>query len=340
MRTGRLQWRWWLAAAAASGLGFLTKGPVSEVLLFPPLLSAGFLSGGQARVGGRATVVFALVVAAVNAPWYVGMAVVKPAFFWHFFWDHNVMRFARPFDHLEPAWYYAPILAGGLWPALPVAVVYARRLLLGDGGRCLRSSAGGFWLLAGGWCVVFFSASGSKLPTYILPAFPALCLALGEFVARAGWLDSTRVRLGAAAAFALALGLHHGFLPWYARERSPVRVPAMVLPYVSDPAVPVVTYPRHVDSVAVAAGRHDFVTVRSKDMNQVLVDCHFRPKTVVLFTHDHSYAQFADHLPASLRVTTRIDFRRKTGFAAAVAGATPWGLCDLAVIEPVLVQSR
>ena len=340
VRTGRLRWRWWLAAAAASGLGFLTKGPISEMLLFPPLFVAGFLNGGQARVGVRAGAAFGLVVAGVNLPWYVGMTAVNPRFAGHFFWDHNVMRFARPFDHLQPAWYYLPVLAGGLLPALPAAVGYARRLVVGDRGVPVRSAAGGFWLLAGSWCVVFFTASGSKLPTYILPAFPALCLALGEFVARAGWLDSAKLRAAAGVALVAALGFHHGFIPWYARERSPLRDPGRVLPYVTDPGVPVVTYPRHVDSVAVAAGRRDFVTVRSKDMNQVLVDCHSRPKTVVLFTHDHSFAQVRDHLPASLAVTTHIDFRRKGTFAAAVAGATPWGLCDLAVIEPVAVQGR
>ena len=340
VRTGTLCWRWWLAAATASGLGFLTKGPISEMLLFPPLLMAGFLNGTQARVGVRAGAGFMLVVALVNLPWYVGMTIARPGFIGHFFWEHNVMRFARPFDHLEPAWYYVPILVAGLLPALPVAVAYARRLVVGDRSALTRTAAGGFWLLAGGWCVAFFTASGSKLPTYILPAFPPLCLALGEFLARSGWMSSPRVRAAGVVAFFVAAGFHHGFIPWYAHERSPVREPAMVLPYVSDKAVPVVTYPRHVDSVAVAAGRRDFVMMRSKEMNQMLVDCHFRPKTVVLFTHDHSFAQFRDHLPATLTITTRIDFRRKGTFAATVAGATPWGLCDLAVIEPVAVQMR
>ena len=43
VRTGTFKARWWLAAAVASGLGFLTKGPISEVLLFVPLWAFGFL---------------------------------------------------------------------------------------------------------------------------------------------------------------------------------------------------------------------------------------------------------------------------------------------------------
>src|SRR5205823_577139 len=44
VRTGTLKLRWWFAAAVASGLGFLTKGPISEVLLFVPLWVFGFLA--------------------------------------------------------------------------------------------------------------------------------------------------------------------------------------------------------------------------------------------------------------------------------------------------------
>src|SRR4029078_8129507 len=39
VRTGTLKLRWWFAAAVASGLGFLTKGPIAELLLFVPLFA-------------------------------------------------------------------------------------------------------------------------------------------------------------------------------------------------------------------------------------------------------------------------------------------------------------
>ncbi|HVL11384.1 MAG TPA: glycosyltransferase family 39 protein, partial [Gemmata sp.] len=41
VRTGRFKPGWWVAAAVASGLGFLTKGPIAEVLLFVPLWAFG-----------------------------------------------------------------------------------------------------------------------------------------------------------------------------------------------------------------------------------------------------------------------------------------------------------
>ena len=330
VRTGRFLWSWWLCAAVASGLGFLTKGPISEVLLFPPLLAAARLTRGIARPGLIPAGVFLAVVGLVNLPWYIGMAAREPAFVAHFFWDHNVMRFARPFDHLEPVWYYVPILLGGFLPGVLAGGVYLRGIAKSES---VRTPAGGFWLLCGAWALFFFSCSGSKLPTYVMPAFPPLCLALGEMLARSGRLDRLSTRLVFVVCYLTMAGLQFGFVPWYAQLRSPLRDPARVLPYVQDPAVPVVTYPRHVDSVAVAAGRADFVQVRSKDMNQMLVDCHFRPKTVVLFTHDHSFRAFVDALPPSLRVAEHVDYRRATA-GDKLAGLTPWGLCDLAVVVP------
>ncbi len=101
------------------------------------------------------------------------------------------MRFLQPFDHLQPIWYYAPILVGGLLPGTILLVGVLRgRLLRGESDRGairgrLRPAGSGFSPAL--WCVFFFSCSGSKLPTYILPAYPFLCLALGEFVARTRW---------------------------------------------------------------------------------------------------------------------------------------------------------
>src|SRR5207247_5932332 len=115
---------------------------------------------------------------------------------------------------------------------------------------CGLSPAGGFWLLAGGWCISFFSCSGSKLPTYILPAYPFLCLALGEFVARSRWNTAVSTRVLVAAAAGLILLLHHVGLPWYARERSPFGRPEMVARFVEDPDTTVVCFPRNCDSLA------------------------------------------------------------------------------------------
>jgi hypothetical protein len=99
----------------------------------------------------------------------------------------------------------------------------------------------------------------------------------------------------------------------------------------------VVTYPRNCDSVAYLAGRSDFARVRSKDVNQLIVEMHHRPRTVVLFTHRHSYEAFKHALPETLTVTDAVSLRRTPGLLGTLVGDTPWGLADVAVVQPVWV---
>jgi hypothetical protein len=45
----------------------------------------------------------------------------------------------------------------------------------------------GFVMIAGIWPLIFFSISSCKLPTYILPAIPMLCLGVGKMLADTVW---------------------------------------------------------------------------------------------------------------------------------------------------------
>jgi hypothetical protein len=113
--------------------------------------------------------------------------------------------------------------------------------------------------------------------------------------------------------------------------------PEVVEQFVDDPDTFVVTYPRNCDSVAFYTGRSDLKQVRTKDVNQMIVDSHFRPRTVVLFTHNHSFAAFREALPPSLRVAEAVSLKRRESGLAVVdrlLGKSPWGLCDIAVLEP------
>jgi 4-amino-4-deoxy-L-arabinose transferase-like glycosyltransferase len=339
VRNGVLNRRWWYLSALASGLGFLTKGPISEILLFPPLLAFAWLTANPARVRLRDLVGFAMVVIGINLPWYIGIYLHQPVFLKYFFWEHNVMRFVQPFDHLQPVWYYAPILLGGLLPGTVFIGIYIRSLLVGgvDAAR-VRSAAGGFWLLAGLWCVAFFSVSGSKLPTYILPAYPFLMLALGEFLAGSRWNTHWFPRTSVLTFASLLFVFHSFVLPKYAEQRSPYGQPEFVAKYLSEPELPVVTYPRNVDSLAFYFDRADFDRVRSKDVNQLMVDMHHRPRTVILFTHRHSFEAFQYAMPESLRVAEHVTLKRPVNsFWGKLVGDTPWGLADIAVIVPSAV---
>lgn len=342
VRTGTFRRGWWIASAVASGFGFLTKGPISEVLLFIPLWAYAVLAAktaaGPARPGLKWYVAFFAVVFAVNLPWYIAIGTQQPQFLKYFFWEHNVMRFLQPFDHLQPIWYYVPILVGGLLTATVLLAAYGWQLARGSASAEAKpSAAGGFWLLAGGWCAFFFSCSGSKLPTYVLPAYPFLCLAVGEFVARSSWNTAIRTRALVTAAAGLLLFVHYGAVPWYAKERSPNGRPELIAKFVEDRNTAVVPFPRNCDSIAFYYDRADLKNVRTKEVNQLIMDCHHRPRTVILFTHRDSFTGFKNTLPPSLKIVETATFKRKTGGSVMdkLAGSTPWGLCDVAVVIPL-----
>jgi 4-amino-4-deoxy-L-arabinose transferase-like glycosyltransferase len=342
------RWRvgFWVCALVC-GLGVLTKGPVAVLLVVPPLLLHCWLTTGVVRVSKRDVITFAALVLAINLPWYVAVSIRRPEFGAYFFVQHNLQRFLAPFDHLEPVWYYAPVLLGGLLPGTLLAWPFARWLLFGDADAARgRSPELGFCLLAGGWCVLFFSLSGSKLPTYILPAFPFLALALGNYwestksqirnpksqMGRIGIWD-----LGFGIWFVLLLFTNYVALPWYAALRSPLGAPAAELRAAcADPAVAVCCYPRNCDSAAFYLGRDDLRPTRSKFAHLLVEDLLTRERTVVLFTHRHSLAALKFALPPDLRVARAVSFRRDLpgpAWLTRLLGDTPWGLCDLAVIE-------
>lgn len=343
VRTPRLQWRWWLLAALASGLGVLTKGPVVVLLLVPPLWVYRRLTAGGAPLGWRPLAAFTLVLLAVAVPWYLLVCQRLPEFAGYFFWQHNVQRFLQPFDHLQPVWYYLPVLLLGLLPATLLGVPLVRFLFSGaEEAAERRCPELGFFLLAGGWCVLFFSASGSKLPTYIMPAFPPLALAAGYGLVHGRWRDSRWPAALAGTAFGLLLVGHHVLVPWYAWYRSPMGRPDEVRPFFADPEAPVVCYPRHCDSVAFYLDRDDLRNIRSRDIEELRFLVRQQSRTIVLCTHRSSLAGLRQALPPEVRIVSERHFalgdvpglpKQWSRKVAKLAGETPFGLCDIAVIE-------
>jgi 4-amino-4-deoxy-L-arabinose transferase-like glycosyltransferase len=303
VRRNRLHLGWWIVAALACGLGIMTKGPVAIVLFAIPLVLQRRLAGRGCAVGYRELAIFATITTAVSLPWYGLFCLRSPAFAEHFFLRHNLQRFLAPFDHQEPVWFYAPILVAGLLPASLLGVGWLRFLLSGDADVAqARTPALGMLLLAGGWCVLFFTVSGSKLPTYILPAFPPLALLLGHYIASTRWVGSPWTRAGAIAGVVILASAHYLVVPWYARFHSPMSREQVVRRY-CDPRTPVVCYPRSCDSVAFYLGRDDLRNYRSKDIGGLLRFLQDHPRSVVLFTHRHSAASLAHALPAQLHLS-------------------------------------
>jgi 4-amino-4-deoxy-L-arabinose transferase-like glycosyltransferase len=317
----RLSRGWWGTMSVALGLGVLTKGPIALVLTLVPFLMHRWLTGSRTPIGWRAWSLLGLGAAAIGLPWYVAISIVHPEFASYFLWRHNVERFLTPFDHERPIWFFGPVLLMGLGPAALLVPLWLRHLVMDRPADASgRTPAVGYLLLASAFCVGFFSLSGSKLPTYILPAFPPLCLALGAYVVHAGWSRSPWLR-GGLAIWGMALFVGHAaVLPRIAWDRSPMNHDAATQAYLVDRSLPVFCFPRHVDSAAFYLDRTDLQVWRSKDLPDMFRAMDAYKQSVVLFGHRNSKMVLTENLPPHFRVV-------HTG---------KLGLCSMAVIERTL----
>jgi 4-amino-4-deoxy-L-arabinose transferase-like glycosyltransferase len=159
------------------GLAILAKGPAG-ILVAAGAIGIWMLATSRWRDAFRlahplAVVAFCL----VALPWYVVCALRNPDFLRIFIFQHNFERYLTPmFQHRQPFWYFVPILLLGLlpwtaclWPAFEEGLQLRRQ-------KPWSSSPGFFFACWAIFPFSFFSFSQSKLPGYILPAIPPLCL--------------------------------------------------------------------------------------------------------------------------------------------------------------------
>ena len=205
----------WLVplSGACFGLAILAKGLVPGVLVLPLLWFA--------RQRWKEMLVAAGVALLVAAPWYLAMTVAHgSAFLTEFFVRHHFSRFSSDeLKHVQPFWFYVPVLLGGLFPW--ISLVAGLRPSLWD--RLPRRALAATFLFG----LVFFSLSTNKLPGYILPLWPSMCvlLAIGlraapdapRAMAVSGLLLSLSPVIAAILPQALLAGItsaEWGSLPW------------------------------------------------------------------------------------------------------------------------------
>lgn len=166
--------RGYWVAGVFFGLALLAKGLVAAVLAAPLVVLYRRHFKGLLKTG--------ICAAVVAAAWYGPMfAVHGRAFFDEFFLRHHFGRFAsNELQHVQPFWFYVPVLLGWLFPWTVMAVEAPFRAgRIEDESQWRRALA---W--TAGWGFAFFSASTNKLPGYVVPLLPLTVALMGDWLAR------------------------------------------------------------------------------------------------------------------------------------------------------------
>lgn len=223
--------RWMLVAWAAAAAAALSKGLVGLVL--PGGAFVLYLL--WRRDWGLVTRLHALpgvaLFLAIAAPWFIAVSLANPEFARFFFIHEHFERFlTKVHDRYEPAWYFLPVLAAGI---LPWLVSFAAGLWqAARKPEPTRFQPLLFLLL---WCVTvfgFFSASGSKLASYILPLFPAAALLIGRQLAQAS-RTLVVVQAALAALLGAVLAVLAPRIPHLRLTRVPVELVAAYAPWLT-----------------------------------------------------------------------------------------------------------
>jgi 4-amino-4-deoxy-L-arabinose transferase-like glycosyltransferase len=213
-RDPRERSRWLLVAWAGAALAVLSKGLIG--ILFPAATFFLYAVGrhGLRGLGGLEWIRGAALFFLIASPWFVAVSMANKEFAEFFFVHEHFTRFLTT-EHrrTEPWWYFLPIAFAGFLPwmfALPSALAHAWEREAGT--RDFRPLA--FATVWAGFIVLFFSASGSKLPAYILPAFPALALVLSRYLVEA---PTRKLAMMVAPVAVVAVVL--GVAAWYSPQR-------------------------------------------------------------------------------------------------------------------------
>ncbi len=149
----------------------------------------------------------ALLFLALAAPWHLLVAAHNPTWFHRYVIYEHVERFLTPAaSRAGPWWYFIPIVLLGLFPWSGFLWAAGRHAVRGGWTACNANADTWFFVLWAAFIFLFFSASHSKLPPYILPVFPALAVLIGRWLATTlpgGW---PRLR-GGLRVFGFAAGL-------------------------------------------------------------------------------------------------------------------------------------
>jgi 4-amino-4-deoxy-L-arabinose transferase-like glycosyltransferase len=213
------QRNWMLLAWAALALAVLSKGLMGLILpgaaLFIYMAVQRDFSVLKRMHWLPGLAVFLL----ITVPWFYLVMKANPEFFQKFFIYEHYTRFTtKELGRYQPWYYFIPILLVGMlpWTLLMFDTLFKawrNSKLPGVASQYRAFNAARFLFVWAVFIYLFFTVSGSKLPSYLLPMFPALALLMGKQLVE---MDARRLFWLIAPVLPLTL-LGLGFAPFTAR---------------------------------------------------------------------------------------------------------------------------
>jgi len=217
----------WLALAAA----VLTKGLVGLVLPAGSVLIYSLWQRDWQLWRHLHLFKGLMILLLVSAPWFVMVSLRNPEFFSFFFIHEHFDRYTTNVNHHEaPFYYFALIFFAGALPWSYTIFQSLLRPLFDFRKRDTHFNAERFLWVFIVFTVVFFSLSSSKLPGYILPAFPAAAILAANRLLRSSSLGGEVIFCGFFGAVLLLAVLA---LPRFATASIPYELLSNYRPWIS-----------------------------------------------------------------------------------------------------------
>lgn len=175
---------WMLLAWSAAAGAVLSKGLIGVVIPSATLVIYSALNRDVTPWRKLHVIPGLILFLLIAAPWFIAVTLRNPEFPNFFFIHEHFQRYTSNVHRRdEAAWYFLPILLIGLIPWIPLAL-HGAASAWHTSARLGVFSPQRFLVVWCGFVFTFFSLSGSKLPAYLLPIFPALALLLGPYLTK------------------------------------------------------------------------------------------------------------------------------------------------------------
>ena len=192
-----LQWRCyvnprpnsWVYAWIILGFSILAKGPVAIVLMMFSLFLFGLFQNDFDRLRSRIKPAYGLLIATgISMPWFIIEYILEGNIFLKsFFGYHNFQRYTSIVNsHQEGIFFFILMLIIASLPFTPLLILgiikgtkeitrsFLKKSIKPSHSLLVFSIS---WLLS---VFIFFTLSGTKLPSYWLPAIPAAAIIVGQ----------------------------------------------------------------------------------------------------------------------------------------------------------------